>query len=204
MVARGGVQRRAALEYKPGSVRARKFGPWRVFAALLAWAVASAPIARAQERDATLRAGVALPGHAIVVQHGSGEPRVLCEPDCALTLARDAALRVGFRHDDRIEWRQELRLERDLRLDVRLADHSDVRAVAYALLVTAGALLLATAIVGIATEPEPPDHGWFGANHALVFAGIAGGIVLAFGVPGVGIALAFERDTPTLEVVPEE
>lgn len=176
----------------------------RALGIVLAGAVAIAPVVRAQERGPTISRGIAPPGYAIAVEPRGGEARVLCEPDCELTLPPRTDVRVGFRRGDAIEWATELRIERDLRLDVRIQDHSDIRGAAYALLVAAGVLLAATAIVGIATEPEPPELGWFGDRHGLVFAAIAGGIVLALGVPGVGIALAFERNTPALEMVPED
>nr|MDQ3031458.1 hypothetical protein [Myxococcota bacterium] len=152
----------------------------------------------------TISRGIAPPGYAIAVEPRGGEARVLCEPDCELSVPPRTELRVGHRRGAGIEWTGDLRVDRDLRLDVRIQDHSAIRGFAYALLIVAGVLVGATAIVGIATEPEPPELGWFGGNHALVFAGIAGGIVIALGVPGVGIALAFERDTPALEIVPED
>lgn len=172
-------------------------------ALVVASAVTIAPAARAQEAGATVTRGIAPPGWAIVVEPAGSEPRVLCEPACELTLPRTTALRAGVRRRGAIEWVSDIVLDRDLRLDVRLEDRGDLRGFGHALLVTTGVLLLATAIVGIATEPQAPELGWFGPNHALVFAGIAGGIVLALGAPGVGLSLAFERPIPTFEAVPE-
>lgn len=153
----------------------------------------------------TLTRGDAPPGFALAVATaGDPETRVLCEPECALSVAAGAEVRVGMRRGDAVEWQHHLVAERDLRLDVRLVDRSALRGAGYALIVATGALLLATAIVGVATEPTPPELGWFGGDHALVFAGIAGGIVVALGVPGVALALAFERDDPAVEIVPAD
>jgi hypothetical protein len=174
-----------------------------LLAAIVASSMTVAPVARAQEREVTVAQGIAPGGYSIAVApRGGGEPRVLCEPECALALPRATELRLGVRRGGDIEWVRDVVLDGDLRLDVRLEDRSALRQLGYALLIATGALLLATAIVGVVTEPQAPDHGWFGGNHALVFAGIAGGIVLAFGAPGVGFALAFERDAPALDVVP--
>ncbi len=172
---------------------------------MISFALAVALIAssaRADEIHSRLMQGRVPAGYAIVIEAESGEQQVLCEPDCVLEYPASSRVRVGLRSEEEIEWRLERELERDLRLDVRLDDHAEIRGFAYGLLVSAGVLLAATAIVGVATEPQPPELGWFGPNHALVFAGIAGGIVLALGVPGVGLALAFERETPVLEDVP--
>jgi hypothetical protein len=158
--------------------------------------------ARADEGVARLTQGQVPAGYAVVIQTESDEQQVLCEPDCVLEYPSSSRVRVGWRRGDEIEWRLERELERDLRLDIRLDDHSEIRGLAYGLLVSTGILLAAAAIVGIATEPQAPELGWFGPNHALAFAGIAGGIVIALGVPGVGLALAFERETPVLENVP--
>lgn len=154
-------------------------------------------------QDATISRGVSVPGYEIVVAPREGAPRTLCDPDCELVLPR-GDVRLGWRRGAAIEWQRDLLLDRDVRVDVRIQDLSLLRGAGYALLVTAAVLLGATAIVGIATEPTPPDHGWFGEQHGLVFAGIAGGIVLAFGGPGVGLALAFQHDAPGLDVVPED
>lgn len=167
---------------------------------MLAHALVSSS-AHADESDVRLSQGRVPAGYALVIEAEDGERAVLCESECVLPYRAETRVRVGLRRDDEIEWRLEERLEHDLRLDVSLDDHAELRGLAYGLLVTAGVLLAGSAIVGIATEPQPPELGWFGPYHALAFAGIAGGIVIAFGVPGVGLALAFERETPIIESV---
>lgn len=154
-------------------------------------------------QDATISRGVSLPGYEVVVAPREGAPRTLCAPECELVLPR-GEVRLGWRRGGTIEWRRDLLLDRDVRVDVRMEDRSLLRGVGHALLVTAAILLGATAVIGIATEPEPPDYGWFGDQHGLVFAAIAGGIGLALGIPGVALSLAFEADAPGLEVVPED
>jgi len=157
------------------------------------------PRASAQAR---VHSGSTPPGYAIVVAPVAGAPVTLCADDCTLELP-GGETRVGWRRADReIEWQTTLALTEELRIDIVLEDRSAYRTVAYSLLAAAGILLAATAIVGIATEPERPDMGWFGERHGLVFAGIAGGVVLAFGVPGVALAVAFESDAPAVRAVP--
>ncbi|WP_157070363.1 hypothetical protein [Sandaracinus amylolyticus] len=169
-------------------------------ACLLSFAIFVAPsIAAAQ--DVTVSRGLVLPGYEVVVAPRDGAPRTLCEPSCELALPR-GEVRLGWRRDDVIEWQREVLLAHDLRVDLRLEDRSLLRGTGHALLIAAGVLLGAAAIVGIATEPQPPDYGWFGDRHGLVFAGIAGGVVLALGVPGVALSLVFEQDAPGLDLVP--
>jgi hypothetical protein len=158
----------------------------------------------AARETASVERGVAPAGFALVVQPEGGEPRVLCEPECELDVPVGPT-RFGWRRGGRaVEWQRELLLDVDVRLDVRHEDRALLRGAGHALLVATGVLLMAVAVVGIATEPTPPDHGWFAERHGLVFAAIAGGIVLGIGGPGIGLAVAFERDAPVLEVVPEE
>ncbi|WP_236517790.1 hypothetical protein [Sandaracinus amylolyticus] len=152
-------------------------------------------------QDVTVSRGVVLPGYEVVVAPREGAPRTLCEPSCELSLPR-GEVRLGWRRGDAIEWQRDVHLTNDLRVDLRLEDRSLLRGTGHALLIAAGVLLGAVAIVGIATEPQPPDYGWFGDRHGLVFAGIAGGVVIALGVPGIALSLVFERDEPALELVP--
>lgn len=193
MIAGGGG--RLARAARPVVIRVRATGP--VGLGALVWFGVAAP-ARAEEPR--IVAGEVLPGWAIAVAPADGVPRVLCEPSCEVALPVGPT-RIGWRREDReIEWQQTIVLDRDLRVDLRFVDRAAQRHAGYGLLVAAGVLLAATAIVGIATEPRPPETGRFGSRHALVFAGIAGGVVVAFGAPSV--ALAFERDPPGLEIVP--
>lgn len=151
--------------------------------------------------EVRVEGGSAPAGFEIVVAPIAGVPVTLGASGGSLELPRGET-RLGWRRGDQVEWQSTISLLDDLRIDVVIADHSGFRTLAYALIVAGGVLLAATAVVGIATEPEPPDVGWFGDQHGLVFAGIAGGIVLAFGIPGVGLALAFERDAPAIRTVP--
>ena len=157
----------------------------------------------ASSQRATISRGVVVPGYELAVAPRGGAPLTLCAPDCELTLPR-GEVRLGWRRHGEIEWQRDLFLDRDLRVDVRVQDFSALRGAGHALLIAAGVLIGATAIVGIATEPEPPDHGWFGQRHGLAFAAITGGIVLALGVPGIALSLLFEQDAPGLELVPED
>ncbi len=76
------------------------------------------------------------------------------------------------------------------------------RGPALALLTTAGVLALAAGIVDLVSTPAAPDVGWFGPNHGLVFAAMASGTLLAFGVPGATLAIGFARDAPIVRAVP--
>lgn len=158
------------------------------------------------EPRAAVRQGTLLPGRWIAVRRHEAEIELLCAPDCELSVPPGSAIDVGWALPGRdIDWTTSLVVpEGGLRLDARIEDRSTLRNIAYAVLVVGAVLLGATAIVGIATEPEAPEMGWFGSYHSLVFAGIAGVIVLAFGVPGVGLALGFERDAPVIEALPED
>ena len=165
-------------------------------------ALAAAP-ASAQEGTARVSLGTVMPGLRVAVAHGD-RTEELCAPLCSLEVPWGSRIRAGFARDGAgPDWTEELRVDQNLRLDVRLGDRSLLRGAGHALLIATGVLLLASAIVGIATEPTPPDLGWFGPSHGLVFAGIAGAIVLVFGVPGVALALGYERDAPTILPVPE-
>lgn len=149
-----------------------------------------------------VRAGRAPPGYAIAIATPDGMPRVLCEPACELAMPRGEA-RIGWRREGgEIEWQRALEIEGDLRLDVRLEDRSVYRSLGYGIIIAGALLIAATAILGIATEPQPPELGWFGPQHGLAFAAIAGGILLAFGIPGVVLSLVNERDTPALDAIP--
>ena len=146
--------------------------------------------------------GQTIPGYWVALGGRAGG--VLCAPHCELTAHSGDRVEVGLARDDAdVAWQLSLELDHhDWRIDIVLEDRSAYRTVADSLLAAAGILLAATAIVGIATEPERPDMGWFGERHGLVFAGIAGGVVLAFGVPGVALAVAFESDAPAVRAVP--
>jgi hypothetical protein len=159
-------------------------------------------VSATRAQDVTVSVGRVIPGYAVAVAPAEGAPHTMCEPSCELVLPR-GEVAIGWRRDDRpIEWQRTISLVDDLRLDVRLEDRSALRHAGYGLLIAGGLLLAASAIVASPPPPTRPENGWFGERHGLVFAGIAGGIVIAFGVSGVALALVFERDAPAIDAVP--
>ncbi len=178
--------------------RSRPRGPALALWAAAAWL--SAGRARALDPH-TVTAGEGLAGHAVVLDDG-GLERTLCAPECTLSL-EGGPLRIGLRRgDDGLVWTGTERLETDLRLDVVLEDRSLLRGLGHALLTTAGVLALAAGIVGLVSAPAAPDVGWFGPNHGLVFAGLASGLLVGFGIPGAALALGFAHDAPAVRAVP--
>lgn len=126
----------------------------------------------------------------------------LCRPECELTLP-PARYRAGFRvRNGDLQSAHEIQLTQAIELGVRKEDRSSVRNLGYALLVSTGAMLAATAVVGIATEPFGPTTDWRGEQQGLLFAGISVGIVLLVGVPGTILSLEAESDRLALAITP--